>query len=220
MVKKMAVRTINVSPEMTQDAKTLIEILGCPIIEASGEAEAQCAHLCKMGLAYGTASEDLDTLTLGSPYLLRGFNSNKKEPVTQIELEKVLEGFEMSMEEFIDFCILCGCDYTGSIGGVGPVRAFSLIKETGSIEKVIEKIKHDNANPKKKRKFTVPDDFKYQESRALFKQPDVIRDKTLIESQLKWKDVDENELRHFLIDLKRFRPSRVEKTIQKMISLN
>ena len=161
MVKKMAVRTINVSPEMTQDAKTLIKIMGCPIIEASGEAEAQCAQVCKMGLAYGTASEDLDTLTLGSPYLLRGFNSNKKEPVTQIELEKVLKGFEMSMEEFIDFCILCGCDYTGSIGGVGPVRAFSLIKDTGSIEKVIEKIQDDNANPKKKRKCTVPDDFEY-----------------------------------------------------------
>ena len=49
--------------------------------------------MCKMGLAYGTASEDLDTLTLGSPYLLRGFNNSKKEPVTLIELKKVLDGF-------------------------------------------------------------------------------------------------------------------------------
>ena len=67
--------------------------MGCPIIEATGEAEAQCAQMCKMGLAYGTASEDLDTLTLGSPYLLRGFNNSKKEPVTLIELKKVLDGF-------------------------------------------------------------------------------------------------------------------------------
>ena len=164
----MAVRTINVNAEMIQDAKKLIQIMGCPIIEASGEGEAQCAHMASTGLVYGTASEDLDTLTLGSPYLLRGFNNNK-EPVTQIELKKVLDGFDMSMDEFIDFCILCGCDYTCSISGIGPVRAFSLLKETKSIENVISRINEENANPKKKRKFIVPEDFKYEESRALFK---------------------------------------------------
>jgi hypothetical protein len=34
-----------------------------------------------MGLAYGTASEDMDSLTFGTNFLLRGFNS-KKEPIT------------------------------------------------------------------------------------------------------------------------------------------
>lgn len=43
MVKKMAVRSIHVSSEMTRDAKKLISIMGCPIIESVGEGEAQCA---------------------------------------------------------------------------------------------------------------------------------------------------------------------------------
>jgi flap endonuclease-1 len=64
-----------------------------------------------MGLAFGTASEDMDSLTFGSTHLLRGFNS-KKEPISQINLQEVLDGFEMNMDEFIDLCILCGCDYT------------------------------------------------------------------------------------------------------------
>lgn len=69
------------------------------------------------------------------------------------------------MDEFIDLCILCGCDYTSTISGIGPVRAFKLIKETRSIEGVIEKIKEINTNPKKKQKFYVPDNFQYEESR-------------------------------------------------------
>lgn len=59
--------------------------MGMPVIEAPGEAEAQCAIIVKHGLAYGTASEDMDSLTFGTNFLLRGFNS-KKEPILQIEL--------------------------------------------------------------------------------------------------------------------------------------
>jgi hypothetical protein len=41
--------------------------------------------LVKEGLAFGTASEDMDALTFGTNFLLRGFNG-KKEPIIQIEL--------------------------------------------------------------------------------------------------------------------------------------
>jgi len=51
------------------------------MIEAPGEAEAQCSEIVKQGLAWATASEDMDSLTFGSKILLRGFNS-KKEPIT------------------------------------------------------------------------------------------------------------------------------------------
>jgi flap endonuclease-1 len=50
-----------------------------------------------MGLSYATASEDMDSLTFGTDVLLRGFNS-KKEPIIQIELAQVLEGFGMTHE--------------------------------------------------------------------------------------------------------------------------
>jgi flap endonuclease-1 len=82
----MAGRSIKITSEMTKDAKKLIRLMGVPVIEAPGEAEAQCAELVKLGLAYATASEDMDSLTFGSNVLLRGFNS-KKEPIVQIELK-------------------------------------------------------------------------------------------------------------------------------------
>jgi flap endonuclease-1 len=87
-------------------------------------------------LAFGVASEDMDSLTFGAKHLLRGFNS-KKEPIVQIDLQAMLEGFEMSMDEFIDLCIMCGCDYTHSIGGIGPIKALKLVKDEKNIENIL-----------------------------------------------------------------------------------
>lgn len=56
----------------------------------------------------------------------------------------------MNMAEFIDLCIMCGCDYTHSIGGIGPVKAFKLIQDNRNIEAVLEKIIENNDDPKKK----------------------------------------------------------------------
>ena len=36
-------------------------------------------------------------------------------PIKEFYLDKVLEGFEMSQDEFIDLCILLGCDYVDKI---------------------------------------------------------------------------------------------------------
>ena len=47
----------------------------------------------------------MDALTFGTTILLRGFGS-KKDPLRMITLSKVLEGFNMDMDEFIDLCIL------------------------------------------------------------------------------------------------------------------
>lgn len=172
----MAGRSIKITAEMMSDAKKLLGLMGIPIIEAPSEAESQCAAVVKLGLAYGTASEDMDSLTFGTNFLLRGFNS-KKEPIVQIELAQVLEGFGMNHEEFVDLCILCGCDYTTNIPGIGPIKAFKFIEECKTIETVISKIEKENENPNKKKKYQVPENFHYEESRVLFHKPDVENDK-------------------------------------------
>ena len=40
LAKRMAGRSIRISKEMVEDAKRLIRLMGCPLIEAPGEAEA------------------------------------------------------------------------------------------------------------------------------------------------------------------------------------
>ena len=40
----------------------------------------------------------------------------------------------VSMDQFIDVCIMCGCDYVNNIRGIGPVRALQMIQKHGSVE--------------------------------------------------------------------------------------
>ena len=42
--------------------------------------------------------------------------------------------------QFIDLCILLGCDYCESIRGIGPKRAIDLIKRHKTIENIVEHI--------------------------------------------------------------------------------
>lgn len=60
---------------------------------------------------------------------------------------------------------MLGCDYTGSIKGVGPKRAIELIKSHRSLEKIIE-----NLDTKK---YPILDDWNYKEARLLFQEPEV-----------------------------------------------
>lgn len=67
--------------------------------------------------------------------------------------------------QFIDLCILLGCDYCDTIKGIGAKRAKDLIDKHHSIEEVIA-----NLDAKK---YTVPENWPYQEARRLFKSPEI-----------------------------------------------
>ncbi|CDW80730.1 flap endonuclease 1-like [Stylonychia lemnae] len=214
--KRMAGRSVKVTWDMMRDAKKLLRLMGCPVVEAPGEAEAQCAVIVKNGQAFATASEDMDALTFGTKVLLRGFNS-KKEPIIQIELDEVLEGFNMNQDQFIDLCILCGCDYTTNITGVGPVKAYKYISEQGGvIENVLKKIEKENNYPWKKKKYHIPENFYYKEARELFKVPAAERDKKTIDGMLKWTKPDEEGLKEFLIQQKGFSEIKVDSGLKKL----
>lgn len=45
----------------------LLYVSSCTVLDAPSEAEAQCAIMCKAGLVYGVATEDMDCLTFGCP---------------------------------------------------------------------------------------------------------------------------------------------------------
>ena len=79
----------------------------------------------------------MDSLTFGTPILLRRLNlaESQQKPIMEIYLDKVnvprkfvvtlrclplfkvLAGLGLTKEQFIDMCILCGCDYTSTIRG-------------------------------------------------------------------------------------------------------
>ncbi|KAI0241096.1 Elongation of fatty acids protein 2 [Massospora cicadina] len=176
-VDRFTRRTVKVTKEHNVECKKLLELMGIPYVEAPCEAEAQCAALCKAGKVYSAASEDMDTLTFGSPILLRHltYSEAKKEPIVEVHLETALAGLGFTMDQFIDLCILLGCDYSDTIKGIGPTRALTLMAEHKSIEAILAAIDSD--------KYPVGDNFDFQNVRSLFKTPEVLNPDQI---DLKW----------------------------------
>merc|ERR1719171_2015894 len=134
--------TTRVTKEQNEQTKELLRLLGIPVIEAPSEAEATCAALCRDGKVYAAATEDADCLTFGTKTLIRNLMAaeSQKKTILEVSLERVLEQLNITMDQFIDFCILSGCDYCDTIKGVGPSTAIKLIMQHGSLEKVLENI--------------------------------------------------------------------------------
>lgn len=131
----------------------------------------------------------MDALTFGTNILLRHltFSEARKMPVQEFYYDKILQEFEFTREQvmklplylsirltneenflfkFIDLCILLGCDYCDTIRGIGPKRAFELVSQYKCIEEILKNID--------KSKYTVPEDWNYEQARQLFINPVVI----------------------------------------------
>jgi len=150
-VDKLNRRQVRVTKEHNAECQRLLKLMGIPVIIAPSEAEAQCAELCRGGKVYGAGSEDMDTLTFNSPILLRHltFSEAKKMPISEIRLDKALEGLDMNMSQFIELCILLGCDYLEPLKGIGPKSALKLIKEHGSLSEVVTHLRAKSAEKAK-----------------------------------------------------------------------
>lgn len=213
-ISKFERRTVRVTREQNEEAKKLLGLMGIPYVEAPGEAEAQCAVLAREKKVFAAASEDMDTLTFGTSTLLRNLTAaeSKGLPITEIDLQTVLKSLELTQDEFIDLCILLGCDYCDSIKGVGPATGLKLIKEHCTLEKIVESI---NAKPGSK--YKVPEDWPFAEARKLFQAPDVL-DPAGVE--LKWQEPDVEGLVEFLCRQKGFNEDRVRKAAARLLKGN
>jgi flap endonuclease-1 len=119
----------------------MLRLMGVPVIQAPGEAEAQCSYMNKNGKVDAVCTEDTDCLVFGATTMVRDVN-NRKEPLTEIDRSRALQDLDLTEDEFIDMCILCGCDYASKIEGIGPVKAYKFIKEFHSIEGILEYCKN------------------------------------------------------------------------------
>ncbi|KAI0059602.1 PIN domain-like protein [Artomyces pyxidatus] len=222
-VDRFSRRTVRVTREHNEECRKLLGLMGIPVVVAPSEAEAQCAELARGGKVYAAGSEDMDTLTFHAPVLYRHltFSEAKKQPISEISLQEALDGLEMNMSQFIDLCILLGCDYLEPIKGVGPKSALKLIREYGGLEGVVEHLrekqaeKEDAAEDGKKKKggIQVPEEWPWEEAKKIFEKPDVM---PADEVELEWKAPDVDGLVDFLVRDKGFNEERVRKGAEKL----
>ncbi len=208
--KKFAQRAGRVNEEMVKQAKTLVEYMGLPWVQAPGEGEAQAAYLAQRGDAWAVASQDFDSLLFGASTLVRNLaiTGRRKLPGKDvyimvspevIELKSVLEKLELSREQLVDVGILVGTDYNEGIKGIGPKKALELVKEKGTLLEIVK--------TKLGEKFEVDP----TEVREIFLKPNVT-DKY----QVRWRRPDPERIKKFLCDEHDFSESRVQTGIDKL----
>merc|ERR1712048_51156 len=194
-----------VTREQNEQTKTLLRLMGLPIVDAPSEAEATCAALCRDGKVYGAATEDADCLTFGTKTLVRNLMAaeSQKKTILEVTLSVALEQLNITMDQFIDFCILCGCDYCDTIKGVGPSTAIKLIIQHGSLEKVLETLE-----PEK-----IPANFNYQAAREFFIECEAVDTANI---KFDFKDPDIVGLEKFLVEENSFSKERVDRFIDRL----
>jgi flap endonuclease-1 len=204
-------RAVVATKNIIDDAKTLLDLMGIPWIQAPGEGEAQTAYMTQKGDISLAASQDYDSLLYGAKRLIRNISITGRRKLPRknvyvridpqyIVLEKLLESLGLSREQLVEVGILLGTDYNPEgIRGIGPKTAYKLIKEHGSLAKALPYIKKA--------------DFPYppEEIKNLFTNPPVTNN-----YNLKWKQPDKSGILDFLCKRHNFNPERVMKAIIKL----
>jgi len=134
-VKKMRSYILDISPEDFQLTKQLFDILKVPYYDAPLEAETMCSDLCKRGVVDAVLSEDTDVLAYASPVFLSKINTTDGTCI-RIKYPELLEELNLSSDEFLDVCIMCGTDYNKNIFRVGPEKSYKYIQKYSTIENI------------------------------------------------------------------------------------
>lgn len=80
--------------------------------------------------------------------LIRGL-ATKKEKMLLLDPKVIRDGLELtSHSQFVEFALLLGTDFSTRIHNMGPVRALKGIRESGTVEEVVQTLKSRASNVK------------------------------------------------------------------------
>ena len=202
--KKISFMTV--SKNCRNECKYLLKLMGIPFIVADDDAEAFCVTLQRQNIVDYVYTEDTDII----PYFIASLKNNPLSDtdkpikilrkgylystVTVININEILEKMELTVDSFIDMCILCGCDFCTTINKIGPNKAYNLIKKCEKIEDL-----------ESSSGITVPTDFKYQDARDIFFR----NHDTPIKKELVLTDMDTVNLRKYMSEERGINPDTI-----------
>lgn len=88
----------------------LFDIFNVPYIRADSEADILISDLYKRDLIKLCLSEDTDLLTFGCKKVIKIY----KKKIYEYDLDFILQKIDINYNQFIEICILFGCDYLKS----------------------------------------------------------------------------------------------------------
>ena len=141
-ITKLERRCVVFSQKLVQDILYFFELLGIPVIRENEEADFILAKLSAANKIDYILSDDSDVLVFGAKRVLKNF-CIKEEKCELYKMEEILANLGITMEKFVDICILCGCDYTTKIRNMNCGKSLQLILQWGSIEEVVKNTEYE-----------------------------------------------------------------------------
>lgn len=140
-------RTVHAESEHYNLFMSTLTTLGIPWLKATDDAEKLCAAMNNSGLVDAVFSSDTDTLTFGANIVITELVGKNIKKWNGYRRAGILASLDLTQEEFIDFCILSGSDYSGGLKGVAVKTALNLMQKHGSLEKIVQ-LTDRSGNPK------------------------------------------------------------------------
>lgn len=182
-------RSVLISRDHINQCKELLFLMGIPYINAPEEADSELSYLCKNNLVYAVLSEDMDILTFGSPKIIRNLTSKKKDLI-EIDLNNILNTLHLTHEQFIELCILFGCDYCEHITDVKIIDIYNVYSNNKTIEGTLKDLKTIKNN--------IPDKINYLDAKQYF--IDSVHNNNISEDYLKLRKPDIDKLTDILVN--------------------
>lgn len=137
-LERMRGKLVGVSDEDFKTLREALHLLSVPTIQAPGEAEAFGSYLCCTGKVDAILTEDTDALAYGCPRTLSKLDTSTGV-CNEINIGDLYREMELSYPSFVDLCIMLGTDYNTNMKGIGPEKAYKLIREMGSLDAIQER---------------------------------------------------------------------------------
>lgn len=177
--EKLSKQLIYISKDEREESKMFLELLGIDVYQSKGEAESLCASLNKSGIVDYVYTEDTDSLAYGSPFMIKQYRGAYN--LMEISLKNILTEMKITFDQFIDLCILCGCDYSNNIPRMNYDESYRLLQRYNDIPHILENIT------------IVPEFFNYIEARTLFKTMESV-------PILEYVSLQEEKVKSFLLN--------------------
>ncbi|VEV54774.1 DNA repair protein RAD2, putative [Plasmodium vinckei vinckei] len=215
--KRLKNTNITINEEMNEDIKLLLDFFGIPYIQSPCEAEAQCSYLNNNNYCDAIISDDSDVIVFSGKTIIKNF-FNKKKTVEVYEKNLIERKLGLYQDDLINISMLCGCDYTVGVHGIGIVNALEVVKAFPTFEdlKILkeivsnplrhlyqendennysDEIKHFlNTHKNYKLNWIFPKNFPDREVYKCFKYPKVCKDIKKFE----WHPPNMNNIIHYL----------------------
>ncbi|KAJ4144656.1 hypothetical protein LMH87_003531 [Akanthomyces muscarius] len=205
-------------------AKRLIRLFGLPVLDAPGEAEAECALLQRHGIVDAVLSEDVDTIMFGCTKTLRNWSSEGKTATapTHVSLydTAAVANHGLDRQGMVLVALMSGGDYLpdgipgcgvkvaceAANAGFGKSLCRLKASDTDSIDAWRAELRHELTTNEsghfrtKHKSLHIPDDFPNMEVLRYYTHPVVSPQNSLETIQQKvhqHKNVDLASLREF-----------------------